>query len=37
MIMQARGITKNENSDWRAGYESKAMSDGLITSELNYN
>lgn len=36
MIMQARGIERDENDDWRAGYESKAMSEGVISSSLNY-
>ena len=37
MVMQARWINKDENSDWRAGYESKAMSEGILSSELNYS
>ena len=32
-----QGINKDENSDWRAGYESKAMSEGILSSELNYS
>lgn len=35
--MQARGIQRDENDDWRAGYESKAMSEGVISSALDYN
>lgn len=37
MVMQARGIQRDENDDWRAGYESKAMSEGVISSALDYN
>ena len=37
MIMQARGISRDENSDWRAGYKSKAMSEWIIMSEYDFN
>jgi len=30
MIMQANGLERNEASDWRAGYVSKANSEGLL-------
>lgn len=32
MIMQAKGIERDDNSDWRAGYVSKAESEDLIDS-----
>lgn len=34
MIMQVKGIERDANSDWRLGYSSKAMSQGLISSEI---
>jgi len=37
MVMQARGIERDENDDWKAGYESKAMSQWVISSSLNLN
>ena len=37
MIMQAKGIARDENSDWRAGYSSKAMSEWIIMSEYDFN
>ena len=37
MIMQAKWITRDENSDWRAGYESKAMSEGIIMAEYDFD
>ncbi len=37
MIMQARGIERDANDDWRAGYESKAMTAGVINSELSFD
>ena len=30
MIMQAKGIARNESDDWRDGYMSKAQSEGII-------
>ncbi len=30
MVMQAKWIVRDDNSDWRAGYESKAKSEDLI-------
>lgn len=35
MIMQAKGIERDANDDWKMGYQSKAMSEGLIAMELN--
>jgi uncharacterized surface protein with fasciclin (FAS1) repeats len=35
MIMQVKGIERDANSDWRLGYSSKAMSQGLISSEIS--
>ena len=37
MIMQARGIERDANDDWRAGYQSKAMTAGVINSELSFD
>lgn len=38
MIMQALGIERDSNDDWRAGYVSKAQSEGIITeSYIDYN
>lgn len=38
MIMQAKWIARDDNEDWRAGYVSKANSEGLILdSYLNYD
>ena len=37
MIMQARGIERDTNADWRKWYESKAISAGVISSELNFD
>jgi len=35
MVMQARWISRDANDDWKKWYESKAMSEGIITSKLN--
>lgn len=35
LIMQAKGIPRDENDDWKAGYASKAMSEGIILAEYN--
>jgi len=37
MIMQAKGIARDENEDWRAGYISKAISENLIQETFNYD
>ena len=37
MIMQARWIERDANDDWRAGYESKAMTAGVISTDLEFN
>jgi len=37
MIMQARGIQRDENDDWRAGYASKAMSEWVVMSEFEFD
>lgn len=38
MIMQAKGLEKDANSDWRAGYLSKAQKEDLVdTGFLDYN
>jgi transforming growth factor-beta-induced protein len=37
MIMQAKGISRDENDDWRAGYASKAMSYGIVQSEFEFD
>lgn len=38
MIMQAKGLQRDENNDWRAGYVSKAKSAGILDSGyLDYN
>jgi S-layer homology domain len=37
MIMQAKGLTKDENADWRAGYVSKAISEKLIDASFWYD
>jgi len=37
LILQAKGITRDANDDWRAGYESKAMSEGIIMSDFEYD
>jgi len=37
MVMQARGISRAENSDWRAGYESVALEKWVLEAELDYD
>jgi len=37
MIMQAKGIQKDDNADWRAGYVSKALSAGILDSSIFYD
>jgi len=37
MIMQAKWIERDDNSDWRAGYASRAMSEWIVMSEFNYD
>ena len=37
MIMQAKGLSKDENTDWRAGYISKAISEGIIDASFWYD
>ena len=37
MIMQAKNITRDENDDWRAGYASKAMSEGIVNAEYEFD
>lgn len=38
MIMQAKSLEKDSNSDWRAGYLSKAQKEDLVdTGYLDYN
>lgn len=35
MVMQVKWIDRDENSDWRLGYSSKAMSEWLISSQIS--
>jgi len=37
MIMQAKNIARDENDDWRAGYASKAMSEGIVNAEYEFD
>lgn len=37
MIMQAKGLERDENADWRAGYVSKALSEGILDSSIFYD
>ncbi len=38
MIMQAKGVQKDESDDWRVGYVSKAVSEGILDTPFSdYN